>query len=65
MPIGDGAEAEAEGGAIGYVAENGHMDARTWHVGELWNAASGATLHLPQAYFPPGREGTPVSMQCY
>ena len=35
-----GVGAEAEGGAVGYVAEHGHLDARTWRVGKLWTAAS-------------------------
>ena len=48
MPNGDlgqaGGGAEAEGGAVGGVAEHGHLDARTWRVGELWNAASSLRL---------------------
>ena len=48
MPNGDRGQAragaEAEGGAVGYVAELGHLDARTWRVGELWNAASSLRL---------------------
>ena len=48
MPNGDrgqtGAGAEAEGGAVGYVAEHGHLDVRTWRVGELLNAASSLRL---------------------
>ena len=58
MPNGDrgqaGAEAEAEGGAIGYVAENGHMDARTWRVDKLWTAASGATRYLTSGLLSSG-----------
>ena len=42
MPIGDGAE--AEGGAVGDDAEHGHMDARTWCVIELCDAASSLRL---------------------
>ena len=48
MPNGDraqaGERAETEGGAVGYIAEHGHRDARTWHAGELWNAASSLRL---------------------
>ena len=48
MPIGDGAEAgggaEAEGGADGDDAEHGHLDARTWRVDELCDAASSLRL---------------------
>ena len=34
-----GVGAEAERGAVGYVAEHGHLDARTWRVGKLWTVA--------------------------
>ena len=66
MPIGDGAEAgggaKAEGGAVGDDAEHGHLDARTWRVVELCDAAS--SLPLPaQPYLPQGPSSTPVSMQ--
>ena len=44
MPIGVGAEAgggaEAEGGAVSDDADHGHLDARTWRVVELCDAAS-------------------------
>ena len=44
VPIGDGAEAgggaEAEGGAVSDDAEHGHLDARSWRVVELCDAAS-------------------------
>ena len=38
------AGAEAEGGAIGYVAKHGHLDARTWRVDELCDATSSLRL---------------------
>ena len=48
MPTGDrgqaGAGAEVEGGAVGYVAKHGHLDARTWCVNELCDAASSIRL---------------------
>ena len=48
MPNGDrgqaGAGAEAEGGSVGYVAQHGHLDARTWRVDELCDAASSLRL---------------------
>ena len=48
MPNGDrgqaGAGAEAGGGAVGYVAKHGHLDARTWRVDELCDAASSLRL---------------------
>ena len=48
MPNGDrgqvGAGAAAEGRAVGYVAQHGHLDARTWGVDELCDTAS--SLHL-------------------
>ena len=48
MPIGDAGQAgggeEAEGGAVGDVAEHGHLDARTWRVDELCDAASSLLL---------------------
>ena len=54
MPIGDGAKAgggaEVEGGAVGDDAEHGHLDARTWRVDELYDAASSlrpSNLALP------------------
>ena len=37
-------QAEAEGGAVGYVAQHGHLDARTWRVDELCDAASSLRL---------------------
>ena len=44
MSIGDGAEAgggaEAKGGVVGDDAKHGHLDARTWHIVELCDAAS-------------------------
>ena len=67
MPNGDrgqaGAGAEADGGAVGYVAQHGHLDARTWHVDEL--STPPPPFALPaQAYSPVGPSGTPVSMLC-
>ena len=54
MPIGDGAEAgggaEAEGGVDGDDAEHGHLDARTWCVVELCDAAS--SLRLSSSALP-------------
>ena len=49
MSIGDGAE--AEGGAVSDVAEFGHLDARTWRVDELCDAA--ASLPLSSSALPP------------
>ena len=37
-------QAEAEGGAVGYIAQHGHLDARTWRVDELCDAASSLRL---------------------
>ena len=55
MPLGDGGQAgagaEAEGGAVGVVAEHGHLDARTWRVDELCDAAS--SLRLSSSALPP------------
>ena len=66
MPIGDGAEAgggaEAEGGAVGGVVEHGHLDARTWRVDELCDAA--ASLCPSSSALPSqGPSSTPMSMQ--
>ena len=48
MPNGDRGQAragaEAEGGIVGYFAEYGHLDARTWRVDELCDAASSLRL---------------------
>ena len=54
MPIGyagqPGGGAEAEGGAVGGVVEHGHLDARTWRVDELCDAAS--SLRLSSSALP-------------
>ena len=48
MPNGDrgqaGVGAEAKGRVVGYVAQHGHLDARTWRVDELCDAASSLRL---------------------
>ena len=48
VPNGDrgqvGAGAAAEGRAVGYVVQHGHLDARTWRVNELCDAASSLRL---------------------
>ena len=50
MPTGDGGQvgagAKAEGGAVGYVAQHGHLDARTWRVDELCDASSSLRLTI-------------------
>ena len=55
VPLGDGGQAragaEAEGGAVGDVAEHGLLDARTWRIDELCDAAS--SLPLSSSALPP------------